>query len=205
MALCQASRPATVNARSTRGSLNGVRIVRDATTENSTRDRSLRLERLRCSRRQLFSLFTKRAHTHTLTEASIIFHSRGSSILDRRLGQKSVGEQREKPEVPSATPRASRILHLFVFRSIARHSQDQVRRRTLSLTEDSSIIKFPRPSAIGELPDARMGATVEPRGGQRPTRSCSLPLFPYLSPISLRMFRPERTQSPRSCQVPHTE
>lgn len=52
-----------------------------------------------------------------------------------------------------------------------------------SLTEDSrSIIKFPKRSPFDGLPDARMGATVEPRG----STSNAISLSPGLSPFVVR-------------------
>lgn len=72
-----------------------------------------------------------------------------------------------------------------------------------SLTEDSSIIEFPKPSPFGELPDARMGATVEAHAGQRPMRSALfLSLSLRLVPISPMSQPPVHTAG---CQVPHIE
>lgn len=162
-------------------------------------DENGRLERLATldDKRFYRSVYQMCAHTHTQTGASNLpllrtFHSRQASSAKtrRRLarGTRSTSCVTNSP--------------CFIFRPDVNVHGAKFVGRTLGLTEHSSIIKFPRSSPFGELPDARMGATVEPRGGQRPTRSCSLSISLPISPRSLRMFRPKRTQSLRSCQVP---
>lgn len=64
----------------------------------------------------------------------------------------------------------------LTMRALEREKEREKERKT------RSIIKFPKPSPFDKLPDARMGATVEPRG----STSNVISLSPGLSPFDIR-------------------